>query len=323
MLAGGRSPWPLAALVGAGLLGRAVLGPNRALNARRAALVFWGGFTLGASVLFLLLNDAYRTMMGTWAHYFANSIPSVLRNVAACILAYPVAGALLFAPGAVIEVTLQPVREAAAARLSGRAGRLLKWTALGLAALVVLSLVGSLFLAYPQFDRDPPRPLTASERVSAVLATMATMFRLREPNFLLSSTFWVGFGWLDTMPGSAFQTLLLLLVAGAVVALLLHIAQNREVRRFAWLVTLALGATASLALYTLSTQHVPKALQGRYLIGWYLAILAVVGTSLALIGHANAGEPAPPAGASRAAFLLLVAGSIHTYCLSFILRRYF
>ena len=65
------------------------------------------------------------------------------------------------------------------------------------------------------------------------------------------------------------------------------------------------------------------ALQGRYLIGWYLAFLAVVGTALALDHRSSQGRPPGPAGAERAALLLAVAGSIHVYCLSFMLRRYF
>ena len=67
------------------------------------------------------------------------------------------------------------------------------------------------------------------------------------------------------------------------------------------------------------------ALQGRYLIGWYLTFLAVVGTALALDHRSTspAGTGVLPSGAVRAAFLLAVAGSIHVYCLSFMLRRYF
>jgi uncharacterized membrane protein len=69
----------------------------------------------------------------------------------------------------------------------------------------------------------------------------------------------------------------------------------------------------------------PMALQGRYLIGWYLAVLAVVGTALALDLRppSRAGADPVPSGTWRAALLLAVAGSIHLYCLSFMLRRYF
>lgn len=167
--------------------------------------------------------------------------------------------------------------------------------------------------------------MTAPERVVAVVGTMATMFRLVDPNFLLSSTFWVGFGWLDTMPGPTFQALLVLLVGVCVCALLLRVALRGEGRRLLWLAALAAGSLASLVLYTLSTQGSPMALQGRYLIGWYLTFLAVAGTALALDGRPapRACVEAPSSGAWRAALLLAVAGSIHCYCLGFMLRRYF
>ena len=86
--------------------------------------------------------------------------------------------------------------------------------------------------------------MTAPERVVAVVGTMATMFRLADPNFLLSSTFWVGFGWLDTMPGPPFQALLVLLVGLALCALLLRIARRGEGRRLLWLLR-PRGAAAS------------------------------------------------------------------------------
>ena len=117
----------------------------------------------------------------------------------------------------------------------------------------------------------------------------------------------------------------MLLVGLALCALLLRIARHGEGRRLLWLFVLAGGSGASLVLYALSTQGMPMALQGRYLIGWYLTFLAVVGTALALDDRSptRAGEGALPPGAGRAALLLAVAGSIHVYCLSFMLRRYF
>jgi hypothetical protein len=127
------------------------------------------------------------------------------------------------------------------------------------------------------------------------------------------------------MPGPAFQGIVVALVACALVLLLRHVARHGQARRLLWLVVLAAGGAAALVLYTLSTQSLPKALHGRYLIGWYLSLLAVVGTALAL--DLRSGERAsatgPPAGAGRAAVALVVAGSIHTYCLCFILWRYF
>ena len=325
MLAGGRSPWPLTALVAAALLGRAVMGSSAAPRSGRNALVFWVGFGLGAAVFFALLDDAYRSMTELWASLFARFIPTGLRALGEWLLGHPEAAAGLVALGLLLEIAAGPLRSRAATRLEQPSRPLVRWVALGLVALVLVSFVASLLVPFPQLPLEPPRPLTAPERVIVVLGTMATMFRLASPNFLLSSTFWVGFGWLDTMPGPPFQAFLVLLVALALSALLLRIARHGEGRRLIWLVALAAGSLASLVLYALSTQGTPMALQGRYLIGWYLTFLAVVGTALALDHRSppRAGTGALPSGAVRAALLLAIAGSIHLYCLGFMLRRYF
>jgi hypothetical protein len=326
MLAGGRSPWPLTPLVAAALVGRVVLGPREVVpRARRAALVFWGGFGLGAAVFFVLLDDAYRMMTEGYAQYFTRLIPSGLRALGQWLLGRPAAAAGLIALGLVLEIGVGPLRSRIAARLDRPSRKLVRWMALGLAALVLVSLAGSLLVPYPQLPLAPPRPLTAPERLLAVVGTMATGFRLAQPNFLLASSFWVGFGWLDTMPRAPFQALLVAAVAAACVVLLLHIARRERVRRGLWLLILSGGAVATLVLYTLSTQDLPMALGGRYLIGWYLPVLAVIGTALTLDHRLSArvADSSLPSGTWRAASLLLLAGSIHVYCLAFILRRYF
>jgi drug/metabolite transporter (DMT)-like permease len=162
--------------------------------------------------------------------------------------------------------------------------------------------------------------------VAAVLGSMATMFRLNQQDFLLASSFWVGFGWLDTMPKPPFQAFVVALVALAAVALFIHIGRHQQVRRFLWLLILGVGSVTSLALYTVSTQGLPMALGGRYLVGWYLCVLGVIGAALTL-DHSSPQRERPgseaPSRTGRAALLLVVAGSIHAYCLCFVLQRYF
>ena len=90
-----------------------------------------------------------------------------------------------------------------------------------------------------------------------------------------------------------------------------------------WLLVLGAGGTVALVFYTLTTQ-VSKPLHGRYLIGWYLCLLAVAGGALTLDHRAPAAAvDRPPSGAGRAAILLVAIGLVHVYCLCFILRRYF
>jgi drug/metabolite transporter (DMT)-like permease len=116
------------------------------------------------------------------------------------------------------------------------------------------------------------------------------------------------------------------LVALAAVALFVHVGQHQQARRFLWLLILGVGSVASLVLYTLTTQGLPMALGGRYLVGWYVCVLGVIGTALTLDYSApqrERPESEAPSGTGRAALLLVVAGSIHVYCLCFVLQRYF
>jgi hypothetical protein len=326
MLAGGRSPWPLAAIVAAALVTRLVLGAGPPARARRAALVFWSGFALGTGSFFLVLNDAFARMV----HAYARFVPSALRPLAEWRGA-PLLGVGLLVLAAVLESTLAPLRPRVASVLRVPAELLARWGAFALVFWVVVSLVGSLFLSYPQLPLEPRHPMSVGERTTAVLATMGTLFRLRDPNFLLSTTFWVGFGWLDAIPGPLFQSLLVVLTAVPTVGLLVALSRPDQVRRFVWLTALGLGGVVALVLYAVVTQELPMALQGRYLIGWYLVFLTVVGCWTA---SPKRSRPAPPPQAwpspspaptamLRPVVLLVVAGGIHVYCLAFILRRYF
>jgi hypothetical protein len=225
--------------------------------------------------------------------------------------------------GAALELAFARLRTYVGRSFAAGAVRVTALVAYVLAGLVVLSLLGSLVVSYPQLPLEPVTAMTAAERTSAVLRTMATMFRLAEPNFLLASSFWLGFGWLDTMPGAHVQGLLVGLAGVASAALLLDVGRHGRVRRLLWLLAFGAGAVASLVLYTLSTQGIVAALQGRYLIGWYLPLLAVISSALVLEHRGSARGPAPTVGRTRAAMLLAVASAVHAYCLSFVLQRYF
>lgn len=325
MLAGGRSPWPLAALVAVVLLGRVALGTRGSRRGTRSALVFWGGFGLAASVFFVVLDDAYRAMTEMYAVHYTQFVPDTLRSVTLWLLAQPVSALGLAAVGAGLERALAGVRARFALRLDARARVFVARAGTVLAVAVWLSLAASLLVDYPQLPIEPRQPLAAPERLATALAATATMFRLTGPDYLLASSFWVGFGWLDTMPGPALQGLLTALTGASLAVLLATVARRRQVRRFVWLVAVATGALLALAVYTLSTQDRVTALVGRYLIGWYLCVLPVCGSALVFDrrGTPASGHPLEPAGGARAALLLVVAGCVHTYCLAFILARYF
>ncbi len=323
MLAGGRSPWPLAAVVAVVLGGRVLLGPSGRQGELRAAVVFWAGFALGGSAFYLLLNDEYRVMLLRYAAF----APAGLGPAGRWLIQQPQGMVGLAALGGAAEVSLRPPRLAVAGAWARWAGAAVRWAGFALVGAVILSLVGSLFLPYPQLELEPARPLSARDLVIRTLATTATMFRLRDPNFLLFSTFWAGFGWLDTMPDPVFLSALALLTAVCLIGLLLHLAHRRDVRRFLWLLALGLGSTLALVIFALSIHNLPMALQGRYLIGWYLPVLSVIGSWAALAeaptATATRGLPAILGRVPRPVALLALSGLVHTYCLCLILWRYF
>jgi hypothetical protein len=317
MLAGGRSPWPLAAIVVAALAARLVLGPRETAGSR-PRLVFWLGTAAGLGVYGFLLNDAYVQMVKNWSQF----VPRAVRPLAEVQVGAP-ALVFLFVAVAVVDAGLERWRARVAAALAPRLRVATRRMAAMLSAGVVVSLVGSLFLRYPHLPLEPRHAMSVGERVTAVLATMATAFRLRDPNFLLATTFWVGFGWLDAIPGPILQALLILLAAASTVGLLNALSRPPQLRRLFWLLALAGGGLLALVLYTVVTQGLPMALQGRYLIGWYLVFLTVAGCWVTGL-EPGAGEPAEAGGLRRVRPLLLaIAGGIHVYCLTFILRRYF
>jgi hypothetical protein len=320
MLAGGRSPWPLAAIVAAALGARVVVGADGG-SPRRAAAVFWTGAALGLSTYWLVLNEQFLQMVSNWSQF----VPGPLRPLwdAQGRAATLVIG--LLAIGAGLEIGLQKPRAYLALRLAPPLRVVARWCATALVACILLSLAGSLVFSYPDLPLEPRHAMGLGERVTAVLSTMATLFRLKDPNFLLATSFWVGFGWLDAIPGPTFQALLVALTATATVGLLRALSRPPQLRRLSWLLSLTVGGVMALVLYTVVTQNLPMALQGRYLIGWYLIYLTLAASWLTGLKLPQASPDESPAATRyvRPAVLLLIAGGIHVYCLSFILRRYF
>jgi hypothetical protein len=327
MLAGGRSPWPLAALVAAVLVGRALLASRSSSSPARDALVFWAGLGAGASVFYAVIDEPYRLMTETYAGHFVPFLPDALRVATVRLLTQPLAVGALAVFGYSAERALTPVRARLAGPLGSAARRLVPRATTALSAGVAASLLGSLLLRYPQLPTETTYALPLGERVAAVLTTMATLFRLDQPSFLLASSFWVGFGWLDTIPGPVLQGLLVALTGLALVWLLRDVGRRADGRRFAWLMVIAAGAVLALVFYAAATQGRVSTLVGRHLIGWYLCLLAVIGTALTLEprtgGEGGATSAGAPRGGGRAAALLVVAGGVHVYCLWFVLQRYF
>jgi hypothetical protein len=164
-----------------------------------------------------------------------------------------------------------------------------------------------------------PNPYPAAEYVRRALTAFATVFRLRDPEFLTFSSFWAGFGWNDTIPPAPFLIGFVVALAAAVVSLLLYFRRRDEPRPPAFLAAFVTGGFASLLLYAIAIHRLPMNMTGRYLAAWHLAMAALAGSAAALAHAPGARAAFVP----RTLAFLLAAGAVHVYCLAFILRRYF
>ena len=316
-LARGRSPgsWPSCSSAAS------LLGSSGAVSARGAALMFWGGWRAGALFFFLTIEDVYRNLLNHHDHLFTRLLPSgSAARVSGCSAA-PLPVVVLVAGAGALEVAL-----AAAARLGRRAARSVRrqrsrvGTALargrGGGALArrlaapVLSAAAARAGASAHAHRSGSRRCSPRWRRCSAWTSRTSCSRHRSGS---ASAGWTrcraGFSRRCSWPSWHC----------ALVLLLLRVAHDRAVRRFAWLLVLGAGGVVSLVLYSLLTQDLPLALGGRYLIGWYLCVLAVVGAGADARRSLGRGTPGCPVRARARAAILLVAGwrrSTSTACRS-------
>lgn len=319
MLAGGRSGAPMLGVLGVALVGRILLGQASDKAPWRAAAVFWIGATLGAALLIVLSSDEYSR--GLWPGDAAHT-GSRFRDAAEALRNRPWLFVAPIPAGFALEMAFNWFRiripdgwnraAAVAARSLAYAGAL---------ALVAVP-IASIFVQMPAlrfFTHEARPPLR--DYVANTLAVIGTSFRMGSPDMLLSTSFWGGFGWIDTILPDGVVTALVLLFGAMAVVLLLRIGRQREVRRFAWLGLLAGGWTLALVLYAVSSHYLYRNLHGRYLVGLYLSVLAVIWTAPWLGGLEPTKEPAGRL--SSGPLLLAAAALVHGYALTCILRRYF
>lgn len=321
MAVGARNSLPMIALVVAALLARALLASGNVRN----ATVFWVG--LFASVVGQLLvlgppdlSDFFGLVVDRWPSLvpWSGQPNTDFLQMLAVFVALVAAGLAGF--GVEVWSARARVMAAVAAAAAGRS--LARWGALAAALAIVASMVGSLWCVYPGvLSIEGASTTTMAEYVRGVITTSATMFRLTGLNPVLSNSFWVGFGWLDTIPGPPFATMPVVLSGLSLCGLLVHIAMTRDVYKFAWLIVMSAGLVSTLVIYAIGGHAAKATVHGRYLIGWYLAWLAIawVYPALQTPRQSTAGTIALP----RPAMLLGLCLFVHAYSLVFILRRYF
>ena len=180
LFAGGRSPWPLGALLAAVLLARVVLGPRSTGRPAKEAAVFWGGLGLGVSVFFGLADAVY--VGGVSSDRIVAIAPKGFGTFAVALVRSPWPALVLLGAAAALEIGLGPWRRRLASALAPvwqSAWRAAAGAGIG---LVFLSLAGSLVLRYPSLPLVPiPNPYPGPEYVGRAVATFATALRLRDP----------------------------------------------------------------------------------------------------------------------------------------------
>ena len=318
LLVGARNTLPMMPLVATALVLRIVLcGPVE--RSTRNALIFWGGFGLGATTFSLVLTQPHRDVILETFAGATKILPGAIAPALSWIVQpwFPAVAATL---GCAAELLLaRPLATFAsiARPVVTIAARVLPITAV---AGIVVSLIGSLWWEYPIVESvQGSGRLPLGAYLEQVAGAALTSFRLTRPGMLLSSSFWVGFGWLDTIPGTTFVGFLVVLTAIAVIALLIHIAWAPAVRRFVALSIIVAGLLVTLAGYTYSSYAAATNLHGRYLIGCYLCAVAIAWTWPAL-ARTHTDRPWLPA---RGFVLSAIVIAVHAYSLCFILRRYF
>ncbi len=339
-LASGRSAWPLAGLWGAALLGRALFVPSpadrRVSSAVRTAAAFWVGVALGLIPLVALADGRFfAQIVETTSRRLAGPLPAP-QGALAHAATLPVV-ALVGACG--LEAIVASLRARARLGEGVWAARVATAVAsLGAVALVVVTLA-SLAVRFPTLEPfGEANPPALEHYIRDVLLVATTSWRVATPDHLLVTTFWTGFGWLDTIPPRAMVSGLVLATEASLLVSLVHLARSRAARQVGYLVVLVAGGLASLGAYAAASHALLRNLHGRYLIGLYVSGLALAWSPLLLSGDTglaskqrlrDRGSDRIATGASgraeplRVPLVLIACALLHTYCLVFILRRYF
>jgi hypothetical protein len=284
------------------------------------AAIFWSGMCAGTIAL-------------KWFHteQYAQGIMSDLARIAprtSAVVSFAMPHPLLVAVAGVAAIAL--LEWVGVMLHRGRAGRVrpVVARAIGPACLVGMvivagNLTASLFLPLPHLTSAAgASSITVTTYVLQAVAIAATPFRVTHPDFLMSTTFWGAFGWVDTILPDVVLALLSLSSAFATVVMLRQLSITKDVRRFCWLTALVLAFFATLAVYAAAVFWSAPDLHGRYLIGPYL-VFVVTAWSPALCVEDGGTVSTTTASdwMARAAWLVLGVG--HASALVTILARYF
>ena len=308
-LLSGRSAAPILPLFAGALAGRILLGQRE--GTARSAAIFWASCGAGLALFPAFVTEAFSR--GLWAGDSAPDSAAWFRLPAGLLRTNPW---LLLAPVPLGYAFERLLRRLPPLNAAGWAARVARPVGYALIAAVALSLVGSLFFQFPTLaTRETVNPGSVGAYATRVLLVGLTSLRLVGPDLLLSTSFWGGFGWIDTVLPQALIIVLTTSLAAALILTGWSIARRRDWRQAALTVLLGGGATVALAAYAVSTYFLNRNLHGRYLVGLYVATVLAAWTI-----------PFPdrrPSGMPLRFMLIGAVVAIHAYVLPFVLLRYF
>lgn len=311
-----RSAIPMALMLAAVMMGRLVIGERGVVDARVArnrALIFWGGLWTGIATTVGMINPEYEAKVGSLVLVLSGTD---WRGVSRLWPVIFIAGALATVAA---DVAMFRLRHAAGQRARNLVSSTVSVVPIAIGACITLTIVLSLMVDFPRLNYvDLLNPPPIREYVFEAVAAALGMFRIGRPDFLTSTSFWVGFGWLDAIPPDWFTVGVTTLTAGALLASLTRLAVRKDIAGAAWLIVVAIGGAATFVLYAIATLTLSPDLHGRYLLGLYLTLLPLC-WSVWIVEERGFDVR----GISRwtAFFALVVA--VHAVAVYFLLTRYF
>jgi hypothetical protein len=281
-------------------------------------VVFWGGLGAGLAVFGLLVGQGFYEELDRTARWW---MPPVFARLVVTPLSNPaVAGLLIALTGIALETAVGPVRRRWSAGSIGWSLRLLRAPAVGISAVVGITMLASAVVSFPTLPHIDVhnRPPLADYVNAVVLATM-TNWRLADHDFLTSVTFRGAFGWVDTLMPAWFLSTAAFISAVPLLCLpfVRSLWSDRRRMLLFGLAAAAIpfvAAAYGAASYLLGGRNV----HGRYLIGLYVAIQML---GCAIAAAPTRSEERRPAKLTAAA--LVVVAALHGIALSTILLRYF
>jgi hypothetical protein len=306
-----RSALPLAGVAAGLVIARVCLGdPARRW---RPAVIFWSLFTVTAVVGLSLTNLAYPEGPERALIRY-----SIAHGRLAWLLHNPW---WLFIPGAAlaaIEIGLMPLARRLSAPSVARAS-FVEVTAYTAALVVAAWAIASPWLGPPIVTPlDATAPVTLTAYVKAALPALVGWARFGHPDPLTSLTFWGGFGWLEKLLPEGPVSVLAGASGLALAGLLAWVGRRRSGRALWWLACAGAGYVLAAGAYAYTARLVFGDLHGRYLLGLYLAALAVAWSVVARWTEARPAWAGLVTAAAAACALAL-----HVWTLTFLLGRYF